>query len=117
MRVERSAPWKAHNIVQESQRTGEGAVLIVNCRVHMPAVCIRDEGRGGLIIGFIPRTHYDFLRELPNLGVRLGQRQHHKEPRMPREALSDKGPRQSLFHASATAIRHDEFRATVGVSL
>ena len=58
--VEDSAARETHNVVQKTKRSAQGAILIVDFRIHMPPICRRNHPGGRLIVRFRPPPNFDF---------------------------------------------------------
>src|SRR5713226_4703475 len=95
--IEGAASGEAHDIVQETQRAGEGAVLIVDLGIDMAAVGGRDQGSGGLVILLRPGTDFKLGRKRRQSRWRslrmLADIEIHEHAGMAAEALLQKGTR------------------------
>jgi hypothetical protein len=61
--VEDSAAGEAHDVVEEAERAGDGAVLVVDVAVNVSAVCRGNDVGSRLIVGFGPAMNFNVRRK------------------------------------------------------
>ena len=61
--IEGAASGEAHDVVEKTQRPGEGAVLIVDLGIDVAAVGGGNQGGGGLVFLLGPGTNFELRRK------------------------------------------------------
>jgi len=92
LRIENTAPRKADDVVQESQRTAQGAVLVVDFRVHVTAVRGGDQRRRRMVVRFSPAPQFNFRIDASRGLQCSAQGQHHEQPLVAVKPLLGEGP-------------------------
>ena len=87
-RVEDSAAGKAHDVVEEAERAGDGAVLVVDVAIDVAGVGGGDDGGGGLVVVFGPAVNFDLRwQRTGGLGQGVGDGQGEEEAAVAAEAF------------------------------
>ena len=94
-RVEDSAAGKADDVVEEAERAGDGAVLVVDVAIDVSGVGGGDDGGGGLVVVFGPAVKFDLGRQRAGgLGQGIGDGQRKEEAAVAAEAFAQEGARR-----------------------